>query len=383
MSARNLTADGYLARQANTSRVWHDPDGQLRDDNGNVLLITMNSAAVTINVPADYPTIQAALASLDGKPLGSHLVTIQVADGDYTYTSAVEAGHPDGDNIQIIGNVASPAACKITFQNCEGFVAYRGNSLRLIDGFTVESDRWTSHGVWASTGHSGFRASRGGSLTVGGNVVVNKFYYGVQADGGGNLFLTTGFQCAEAGDVGVFAFDGGSIVAGTITVTLAKDTANGLGFGIMAEDGGSVYANGATCTSNSIAGIAAKSGGCVIAKTSTCNSNGAGVLADSNGVVECNGTTCSSNTNQGFLADLNGSITAGSCTASSNGQGFMARRRGFIDARNASATGNTNEGFLATICACIAAAGTTSTTNGTAYSPAANTLGNEQSYIDT
>jgi hypothetical protein len=65
----------------------------------------------TINVPGDFPTIQAALDSLKRTFIPSDVtVTIKVAAGTYTQTERILANHPNGKQIRIEGADPIPYA---------------------------------------------------------------------------------------------------------------------------------------------------------------------------------------------------------------------------------------------------------------------------------
>lgn len=63
---------------------------------------------------APYASIAKALSSIANKLIASGVtVTIQVADGTYTVSSAIVIDHPDADKIRILGNVSAETAITI------------------------------------------------------------------------------------------------------------------------------------------------------------------------------------------------------------------------------------------------------------------------------
>jgi hypothetical protein len=63
---------------------------------------------------APFASIHKALASIAGMLIATGvIVTIQVADGVYTVTSAITIDHPDGDKIQILGNTSAETTVAI------------------------------------------------------------------------------------------------------------------------------------------------------------------------------------------------------------------------------------------------------------------------------
>ena len=66
-------------------------------------------------VGAPFASISQALASIAGKLIASGVtVTIKVADGTYSLTSAITIDHPDADKILILGNTSAETTVAIT-----------------------------------------------------------------------------------------------------------------------------------------------------------------------------------------------------------------------------------------------------------------------------
>ncbi|EKO39696.1 MAG: hypothetical protein B193_1576 [Solidesulfovibrio magneticus str. Maddingley MBC34] len=64
---------------------------------------------------APYASIAKALSSIAGKLIASGvIVTIQVADGTYNVSSTITIDHPDADKIQILGNTSAETTVAIT-----------------------------------------------------------------------------------------------------------------------------------------------------------------------------------------------------------------------------------------------------------------------------
>ena len=125
---------------------------------------------VTLTVPDDYATIPDALAVIDDKRiLTGATVTIQVADGTYTFDKEIDLTHVDGSKIQIIGNTSNPENVELSFTTESlGIVARIGNHLGLIDGFTIDGNE---------TAIAGLTARRGSSITTGSHMIVKNFIY--------------------------------------------------------------------------------------------------------------------------------------------------------------------------------------------------------------
>jgi hypothetical protein len=132
----------------------------------------------TINIPADFPTLQSAWASLRTKVIRAN-VTIKIADGTYSLpTGGVVLNHPDGALISIVGNLSAPDMVILNATDV-GLTVADGNRLKLIDGV-----RLTGPGTAPSTGIS---VSDGAVLTIGPNIKVNSFEISIDAERLANL----------------------------------------------------------------------------------------------------------------------------------------------------------------------------------------------------
>lgn len=124
------------------------------------------AAGTVLNVPSQYADINAALNYLKGKTLlGS--VTIHIADGTYSYTSAISINHPQSDFIKIQGNTSNRSAVTLNFINCYGFTCYYGRRISL-DSLTVNGN---NNGI-----NMGVNCFSYGYFH---NVVISNFYQGI------------------------------------------------------------------------------------------------------------------------------------------------------------------------------------------------------------
>lgn len=93
---------------------------------------------LTMAVPADYADVNAALDALAGSVIsGDATVTIQIADGDYSYDEPVRIRHHDGASIAIVGNEADKSAVTLRFTDTDGVVVPPGGQLGYIGGLTL------------------------------------------------------------------------------------------------------------------------------------------------------------------------------------------------------------------------------------------------------
>ncbi|GAN88050.1 hypothetical protein LU298_11465 [Komagataeibacter intermedius] len=303
-----------------------------------------------------FSTLQAALTYLEGRSLYAD-VTVQIADGTYA-CSQHHFNHPQGARVSIIGNTSAPA--NVVF-NCDAsnrqsfLLVDQACAVNIVDGMTINGSGWVSHGVWtADCVGCGVQADAGASVYVGSNVRINKFYYGIRANTGAYVGVSSGVQITEAGDVGVHAFNGGHVECPGISVSLTADTGNSLGNGIMAELGGTISCEGAFCNENANWGICGSSNGVVWALNSNVTaSTSYGIMARMGGTVLVSGgdggkSFVTSGSKQGIRAETGGHVEAiGSVEVYSNGLDGISANGGTIECTGASVTNNGGIGVVA------------------------------------
>lgn len=290
---------------------------------------------VTLNVPSQYPTIQAALDYLLTKRINNgSTVIIKVADGTYNVASTINIYHLDGMSIKILGNTSNPALCVLNFTT-SGFMVFPGRSLLEINGFTINSTIPQSN----ATATLGILASGGIINRVGPNIVVNNFYYGISAWHNGYINCG-GVKVTNSGDCGIWSFIGSHIICDDAEVSGSNDSANGLGGGIVAEFGSSIQANRVYTHDNWLAGICCISNSAIRAWSSKNNNNGKhGIFVGSGGRVEIFGTPPSEIKDNGeygvFCPDSDG-LVYGIGQAVSTGNVLGVERNGFVFSSNGS-----------------------------------------------
>ena len=273
--------------------------------------------SVTLNVPAQYATIQAAFAYLSTKTIArGATVTIQVADGTYTLGSTVNANHPQGSQIRLVGNVTTPTNCVITVSGAPTFDALYvdgGNTLGYLDGFKF--DLAGKAGI--TNNFTAVLANNGGTIICGPQITVNNWYYGIAARNGSFVYCRYA-NVSNSGDVGIWSMNGSSVDAQYASSAGAVDGTS-LGFGFQAEYGSFLDASNASASGCKIAGIAALSGSTVRALASTSSTNtGSGFFARDNGEIECHGATANNNTRYGVEEYTTGVVYYSSITATGN-----------------------------------------------------------------
>lgn len=208
-------------------------------------------------------------------------IKIQVSDGTYNinrpfYTESVLTAA-----VQVLGNATDATKVVFNFTNIvgnngSGVIAVGGGRVGRpgtpgFNGVTFNgTDARTGNSSWANQSYgAAVQALHVGSfIHMGGNVIVQNFYYGASADEGGIIVGDGGFTANNSGDVNIFARHGGVIhcnyckanVASHL-FTNAQGQNEALGANYMAEAGGHLYVDGSTGTGAQVLGFGARLGG--------------------------------------------------------------------------------------------------------------------------
>lgn len=307
------TAANHAATKSYTDTAISGVQDQISD-----ITDTMVASGVTvvIDVPAQYPTIQAALASIARWSIFG-TVQIKIADGTYNVSTSINANHPYGHNVQIIGNVTTPDNVVIMGPAAPTFDALyvsAGHTLGLLNGikFDLPSKATSTNNATA------ILAVHGGTIVCGNAIKTNNWYYGIAARNNSTIKARYA-TVSNAGDVGIWAFVGSSIDASYASVSGCSDAPNSLGFGIQAEYGSAVDASNANATTCLVGGVAALSGSNVRAHNAISSGNiGSGFFARDGGTIEAHNATASSNGRYGVESIADGHVYYNSITATSN-----------------------------------------------------------------
>lgn len=310
--------------------------------------------SIILQVPKQFDSIQSACDWTGKHRIQPQAwITIQVADGQYNWKN-IECVVPEGDRVKILGNTTDPSKVVINVDNSHngaGFVFYRGHTVFLIDGFTINGTYgWRKHCDWNDDSFAAafMAVGSGAGVQIGKNVRVNKMYYGVMADHNASVSAPEGgLTVDEAGDVGIIARWNGSVDARNTTVNNschinAKDN---LGFGYMAEIKGSMRVDGSTATGNNVAGFAVQNGGSAWAHDVKANNNAIGVYANELGSIEANNAETTGG-KAGFEANSGSYILADGAKATlAEGSGFNATDSGIINLGSGATANNNANGF--------------------------------------
>ena len=273
---------------------------------------------ITLSVPSQYATIQLALNYLANKRIAAGTtVKIQVADGTYNLTAGLNLNHPDGSQIQLLGNVTTPAnvVLSVAGSGFDCLTVSDGNVLGLVNGFKF----FKTVKALAADNTTAILANKGARIFCGTAIVVDNWYYGIAAREHSHITCHSA-TVTNSGDVGIWAFCGSQIFCDNAVSNTAEDVANNLGFGFQAEYGSVINGNAISATGCRIGGIASLSNSNVRALSgATASSNtGSGFFARDGATIECHGATASNNTRYGVEEIADGHVYYSSITAADN-----------------------------------------------------------------
>ncbi len=265
----------------------------------------MIESNLTINIPDQFSEPADAMNWLRTQIItNGATVTIKIANGTHSLLKSTSLNHPQGQNIQIIGNQIDKTLCQLISSadsTFDAFIISSGGEFGLLDGVIISKP--------SKAQGTGVLSINGSNLTCGPNVEVNNYYYSFAARDGGTM-TANGVVSRNAGDVGIWAFNGGHMTARGAHVFDAIDVANDLGYGFQAEYGGTLECLGSSASGCRKAGIAAFFGGIVRAHSTNSSGNaGAGYLSGVKGHIAVNGATSNSNGTWGYDAIGDGTFS--------------------------------------------------------------------------
>lgn len=368
-------------------------------------------------------TLKSALAALKTADPSIPEVTIKLADG--TYDMNVHSndncggiscitfnGISNPSRIKIIGNIAHPENVVLKFSKpantasywAGGFYFYENKTYGTLDGFTMDgpyngwSDRnsrtpdqtpfpdassikFTTMALWAKNG---------AKVTMGPNVRIKGFYFGIAADGPGTVVHAEHVTVENCGDAGFIAWKGSTLYATDSEASWCAAYGWGLGAGYVSEsadpnalasysdtdpatDDAAIRTysyNYSTGVRNSVEipllnfvnGQINKYGGRAVLNASNAKSHDnlvAGYVANIGGQLQMNNAYAYRNglssvtvngpvLHGGVVAQVNGSVQADNSFSYHNGQyGFVSLLGSEVRANNAKAFDNIWHGFYA------------------------------------
>gem|GEM_PF-788618 len=223
-----------------------------------VVVNSVMQGDATLNIPEDFPNINAALASLNGVVIKKDsIVTIKVNNCAVNDPNAsVVVDHPQGQNIHIIGDVQNPDNCQLLFYGVNGFVV-NNSRLGLIDGFHIKGNE-NSVGIYATNL---------ADIRVGKNTWISDFYIGIQSVNGSilNANDTVSFSHGNAGYASV---------QGAVLHAQRTESYGNAEEGFDAWNSGYINASSANAYNNAWRGVIAHHNSYVIANYAISRNNG-------------------------------------------------------------------------------------------------------------
>ena len=273
---------------------------------------------ITLNVPASYATVFAAISAIASKSIqNTAVVTIKIADGNYVWDSNQNLNHENGDRIEIIGNQTEPTNVTITTTSAPTFDMFSvtdGHKIRLLDGMYITTPTKTT----SSNNFTAILADNGSSIKCGPKVKTNNWYYGIAARNG-SFISCMHADVQNSGDVGIWAFNGSTVDARYATSNLASDAANNWGWGFEAEYGSMLDCSGGSSSGCRRGGAGALSNSVIRALNFNGSNNiGSGLYALSGGVIESHNAILNNNAKYGYEQEFGGQIYGANITTTGN-----------------------------------------------------------------
>ncbi len=331
--------------------------------------------------------------------------TVYVADGQYTFTQPLSVNHPQGTNILITGTSVTgtrPIKGALNGNGAKGntTAAKTFNEAKLNAYYNTK---------WQFNGCDGLRCSSGGGVTVdkvlikgdGSTVSIGVVagYRGADGSGAGTISLGADVAVHGFGGDGLVATIGGGITASKVTVT------NCNGSGAVSALASSINAQDGTFSNNDTNGLSANTSGSFDVVSAYIGNNGAsGISLVYGGTVIAQSAMVTNNAGDGFVIAYGGSIRADNAASSFNTNGVYIAYGGFFNGDSINSSSNSNIGIYVNQGGSVAAANArvrdnptnslrvdgagnirfngTTNSNGTP-SPALNTVGNGNGYINT
>lgn len=267
---------------------------------GSSLVGGLISQSLTLNVPSQFTTIQDAFTYLSKYTIvRDAVVTIKVANGTYTLTGSINLNHPQGFQIQLIGNTTTPTSCVLTVTDSATFdaiVCSGGNRFGLLNGFHIT--RPTKAEMPKNS--TGVLAVQNSTLILGSSIKVSKWFYGIAARDG-SFIKCPAAQVSESGDVGIWSYGGSTVICDGAISNTANAAGQPWGFGFQAEYGSTLVGTNISASGCKIAGFASLSNStCRIFDSSTSSNIGSGLFARDGGVIEAQNTNTTNNTRYGI-----------------------------------------------------------------------------------
>jgi hypothetical protein len=307
------------------------------------------------------------------------VVKVRCADGTYNFNERLVLEHANGPQIEFLGG---------TLNGTRPVRSLNGGSVMGNSGTTENANRALLEGyyktVWRFLGCEGLVSRVGGGVKVD-RVLIwgnNTAFDGVIGTAG---LINLGGEVAihRFGGNGIIVGSGGTVNASAVTVTNCGG-ADGQGRGALVSNGSKLNVSSGALHNNSNPGLSLNASAVVLAENASLSwngSNGAGVNGTS--ALRVLGALIEQNGGDGVFAATGSTVDASSAIIRSNqGHGVRCTQGSVVASPGANIRLNTLFGITATGGSFVdASTGTVNSNTGGQYSPAVNTQGNSNSYI--
>jgi len=380
-TAVTINASSGIISATRFNGVINDPNFEVISENMQLYVATTGSDSTGTGTLANpWATPHKAVNWLSSRTIKLGIgVTINIANGDYTFTEELILEHPNGNQIRILGGTTTGNRPVETLT---------GSLTGIETGNTVASQTYnvgllTSfyNTVLRFNGTNGLRCNTNGGTTLDRILIVgdgttpfcNGVCVGVSDDSAsGMIGIGTSVAVHNFSANGVLSRHGSYVFAQNVTVTNCNN-------GFACLYGGNIRTGSGLASNCAGDGFRITNGGSIRAYASRSHYNGgSGFSILQGGSLDIVGSSSTSNTGAGVSVRYGGSVGARSVTASRNvGGGVTVRYGGDVDARDASITNNSISDVYGFGSGTIYVGGATYST----ISPTLNTVGNGSVYI--
>ena len=380
-TAVTINASSGIISATRFDGVINDPNFEVIDENLQLYVATTGSDSTGTGTLANpWATPHKAVNWLSSRTIKLGVgVTINIADGNYTFTEELILEHPNGNQIKIFGGTTSGTRPVETLT---------GSLTGIETGNTVASQTYnvgllTSYykTVLRFNGTNGLRCNTNGGTTLDRILIVgdgttpfcNGVCVGVSDDSAsGMIGIGTSVAVHNFSANGVLSRHGSYVFAQNVTVTNCSN-------GFSCLYGGNIRTGSGLASNCNGDGFRVTNGGSIRAYASRSHYNGgSGFSILQGGSLDIVGSSSTSNTGAGVSVRYGGSVGAINLVASRNvGGGVTVRYGGDVDFRNATLSNNSSFDVYGFGSGSINVAGATYSS----ISPTLNTVGNGSFYI--
>lgn len=309
-------------------------------------------------------------------------ITIQIADGTYTFSSTWNIDDPAFERVSIIGDIADRTKVVFNFTNTKGTsadgIAVTG-SLGLLDGVTITtpSDGTGAINTISSDGldiswnpgseSAGITVNNQGRVSIGQHVAISNFYYGLRL--GGSSYATANSLQISNSAFGIYAQNKSAVDCASCIFSVSSDGNSGSNIKVVTDS--LITLSGDTFSGSRSDAIYASLGSTVYIYGATLSCSAKNITASTNGIHADMGSNISVNQSniQGCYngIDVEQAATAhlDTVTVQNNtSAGVMVAQRGYVYGTSIKALSNSGSAFTAVTGGSLYATGSSALASG-------------------